>query len=227
LYNPVRLREEEAMGYRLQQWQARAIVRWGRRLLLSGLALGIMPSLTVTSFAVESLTQRDRETIASSENQHIRPPMQCPSELEELLPLLLRDLPSYANRVNQRAYPLSWRTPNNIPGYVLLATRPELAPLPLVSREYTPLREDDTTQIFFTTLERQYIPSTSVQLQHHHWAFLTQTPRGWRLVFMFSAIADVPANEPSTPPQDTSQGVIAQAMRLWLRDCQAGSIQPF
>ncbi|WP_416669947.1 hypothetical protein [Egbenema bharatensis] len=215
----------------LQQWQA-AIVRWGSRLLLGGLALGIMPSLPVTSFAGESLPQRDRGTIASSETQrtmetqYIRPLMQCPNELEELLPLLLRDLPSYANRVNQRAYPLDWRTQNNIPGYVLLVDRPELEPLPLVSREYTPLREDDTTQIFFTTLERQYVPNTSVRLQHHHWAFLTQTTRGWRLVFLFSAIGNVPANEPSTPPQDSSQGVIAQAMRLWLRDCQAGSIQP-
>ncbi|PSB21424.1 hypothetical protein C7B76_05110 [filamentous cyanobacterium CCP2] len=164
--------------------------------------------------------------MARPENpQYIRPSIQCPSELEELLPLLLRDLPSYANRVNQRAYPLDIRT-GNIPGYVLLATRPDFEPLPLTSRAYTPTQEDDTTQIFFTTLERQYVPNASVRLQHHHWAFLTQTTRGWRLVLMVSAIDNVPADEPPTPPHDSSEGVIAQAIRLWLRDCQAGSVAP-
>jgi hypothetical protein len=194
-------------------------------LLIGGLSTGIMPSLVAAA-----LPQREPDSIARPELQPIRPLMQCPNDLEALLPLLLRDLPGYANRVSQRAYPLGWRTQSTLPGYVLLASRPEFEPLPLAVRAYTPLQEDDTTQIFFTTLERQYVPASSVRLQHHHWAFLTQTPRGWRLVFMFSAIDNVPDNvpvhEPPTPPHDSSQGVVAQAMRLWLRDCQAGSIDP-
>ncbi|GAB4384164.1 MAG: hypothetical protein Kow00121_47260 [Elainellaceae cyanobacterium] len=162
---------------------------------------------------------------ASAEPDFIRPPADCPSDLEALIPLLLRDLPGYANRVNQRAYTLE--SPANIPGYVLVAGRPEYEPIPLESRQYIPQQEGDTTaQIFFTTLERQYAAGKAVQLQHYHWVFLTQTSSGWRLVMMFSTIGDVPADEPPTPPQDTSQGVIAQAIRLWLRDCQAGSIAP-
>jgi hypothetical protein len=42
---------------------------------------------------------------------------------------------------------------------------------------------------------------------------------------MFSRIGDALANQPPSPPQDTSQGVIAQAIRLWLRDCRAGAIE--
>ncbi|NJR66863.1 MAG: hypothetical protein HC772_18640 [Leptolyngbyaceae cyanobacterium CRU_2_3] len=64
-----------------------------------------------------------------------------------------------------------------------------------------------------------------MELQHYHWLFLTPTENyGWRLVLMFSSLGNAPANQPPSPPQDTSQGVIAQAVRLWLRDCRAGSI---
>lgn len=194
--------------------------------LMSGLLVGGLPSV-----AGELIPQRGNGAIVrQAEGEYIRPLVQCPSDLDSLLPMLLRDIPSYANRVSQRAYPNNFRiqdTPGYVtPGYVLLATLPEFEPLPLASREYTPLQEDDTTQLFFTTLERQYVPGQSVQLQHYHWLFLTQTAQGWRLVLMFSRVGDIPANEPPTPPYDSSQGVIAQAIRLWLRDCQAGSVAP-
>jgi hypothetical protein len=167
----------------------------------------------------------NRAIVRQTPEEYIRPLIQCPSDLDNLLPLLLRDIPSYANRVSQRAYPTHLRLPNT-PGYVLLASLPDFEPLPLISREYTPLQQDDTTQLFFTTLERQYVLGQAVQLQHYHWVFLTSTTQGWRLVLMFSRVGNLPANEPPTPPHDSSQGVIAQAIRLWLRDCQAGSIVP-
>ena len=31
---------------------------------------------------------------------------------------------------------------------------------------------------------------------------------------------------PPTPPRETSEGIIGQAVRLWLRDCRAGAIYP-
>jgi hypothetical protein len=157
----------------------------------------------------------------------IRPPAQCPADLPTLIPLLLRDLPSYANRVSQRAY-TDFRTAD-LPGYVILADRPEYTPLDLNpeslnSATASPIAEDQPAQIFFTTLERQYVSGKPVSLQHYHRVFLVETEEGWQLSLMFSTIGDYPADQPPTPPQDTSQGVIAQAIRLWLRDCHVGSV---
>lgn len=151
----------------------------------------------------------------------LRPRLTCPARLEDLMPLLLRDLPSYANRVNQRAYPSG--NPDT-PGYVLIAGQPDYQPLSLAAGAKVP-KVEGTPQIFFTTLERQYVAGKPVRLQNHHWLFLTPTAeQGWRLVLMFSAIEDYPSDRPPAPTIDASQGVIAQAIRLWLRDCQAGSL---
>jgi hypothetical protein len=148
--------------------------------------------------------------------------MECPTELESLMPLLLRDLPSYANRVSQRAY-TRYRT-TEVPGYVLLAGRPEYEPLTLGPGEYQSTTESQVPQVFFTTLERQYLSGQAFRLQHYHWLFLTRTESGWRFVLMLSTLGDAPAEEPPTPPQDSSNGVIAQAIRIWLRDCETGNI---
>lgn len=152
----------------------------------------------------------------------IRPKTTCPDQLEAVMPLLLRDLPSYANRVSQRAY-TNYRT-SEVPGYVLLAGRPEYEPLTLAAGEYTSATESEVPQVFFTTLERQYFSQDAFRLQHYHWLFLTQTESGWRFVLMLSSVGNFAADEPPTPPRDSSQGVIAQAIRLWLRDCEAGSL---
>jgi len=152
----------------------------------------------------------------------IRPPTQCPTHLLTLVPLLLRDLPSYSNRVSQRAY-TAFRTAD-LPGYVIVADRPEYDPLSLNSETATPASKDQPSQVFFTTLERQYVSGKPVSLQHYHRLFLVETQNGWQLSLMFSTLGNYPTDQPPTPPQDTSQGVIAQAIRLWLRDCQAGSV---
>lgn len=158
-------------------------------------------------------------------SSYIRPRTACPARLEDIVSLMLRDLPSYANRVSQRTA-LS-DNPADSATYVLLAGRPEFEPLTQGPGEYLPAPESDLPQVFFTTLERQYIHDRPVTLQVFHWLFLTQTRIGWRLVLMQSAIGQAPNPvnpEPPTPPQDSSQGVIAQAVRLWLRDCEAGSV---
>ncbi|HEY9660034.1 MAG TPA: hypothetical protein V6C65_16375 [Allocoleopsis sp.] len=181
----------------------------------------IEPALALSHLGGDRIARRE----AASDSAPRR--TVCPSDLDELVPLMLRDLPSYANRVSQRAYTTDIRNGNNnIPGYVLLAGRPEYEPLQIASRGYIPFAPNDTSQVFFTTLERQYTEGKSVNLQNFHWVFLTHTDTGWRFVISFSALNDDPANQPPTPPQDSSQGVIAQAIRLWLRDCAAGSIDP-
>lgn len=153
----------------------------------------------------------------------------CPTDLETLVAQMLTALPGYANRAMRRARP---RTVD-ITTYVLVAGRPEFEPLPLSPGRSTsapssleqiegvPHRSQDPHQVFITTLERQYVGQQVIQLQHYHWLFLTQTEEGWRLAMMFSRLGPYPASQPATPPQDSSNGVIAQAIHTWLRDCRA------
>ncbi|HEY9639312.1 MAG TPA: hypothetical protein V6C57_02450 [Coleofasciculaceae cyanobacterium] len=197
-----------------------------------GWMLGVLGALVGCS----SLLTSPADAAAS---KPIRQAIACPAQLQDLMPLLLRDLPSYANRVSQRAYERD-RNPD-VPGYVLLTGQPDYQPLPLVAGEQLAgeqLPPADSAigkssqgqaappQVFFTTLERQYVGGKAVELQHYHWLFLTPTEsHGWRLVLMFSRIGNVLADQPPSPPEDASQGVIAQAIRLWLRDCRAGAIE--
>ncbi len=201
-----------------------------------GLLFGLLGSLAQLPAAATPDRLASRSRAGSPAEQpapsHIRQPVECPSQLEALMPLLLRDLPSYANRVSQRAYSNQLRATANppavIPGYILLAGRPEYQPLSLAAGEYRSVSESEVPQVFFTTLERQYFSDQAFELQHYHWLFLTPTesgnPPGWRLVLMLSSLGDEQGDEPSSPPRDSSQGVIAQAIRLWLRDCKAGSV---
>jgi hypothetical protein len=145
--------------------------------------------------------------------------------IEALTNQLLHDLPNYANRAIQRARPhLLSKTPN-VYSYVLVAGKPEITPLPPQQDEYSSLeQQQDVKQVFFTTLERLYVSGKSIDLQQFHRLFLTKTNTGWRLVMMFSQTGYYPANKPPTPPQDTTNGDIAQAINTWLRDCRAGSL---
>ena len=150
----------------------------------------------------------------------------CPKDVETLTEKLLLDLPSYANRISQSARRLN-RTVD-IYSYVLVAGRPEFAPLTLGPGEYNPADStgpQQPQQVFLTTLERQYTAGKAVELQQYHWLFLTQTSSGWRLAIMFSRTGTYPSKRPPTPPRDSSDGVVAQAIRTWLRDCQGGAIQ--
>ncbi|MBF1990429.1 hypothetical protein [Fischerella thermalis] len=147
--------------------------------------------------------------------------------LEILTTQLLQDLPSYANRVIQRARRFGRKT--DIFSYVLAAGRPEFTPLPLnltgeIPKElkYT---EKDVKQVFFTTLERQYIGKKAVELQQFHWLFLAKAENGWWMVMMFSRTGSDLKQNPPTPPQDSSHGVVAQGIQTWLRDCRAGDVR--
>lgn len=151
-------------------------------------------------------------------------PTSCQKQdVETLTARLLQDLPSYANRASQSA---RFSRTTDIYSYVLVAGRPEFAPLTLGPGIYSPDPATGTQQpqqVFITTLERQYTAGKPVELQQYHWLFLTQTSNGWQLAMMFSRIGTYPAGRPPTPPRDTSSGVIAQAVRAWLRDCAARS----
>lgn len=141
----------------------------------------------------------------------------CPRDIQELTAQLLRDLPSYANRIYQQY---------GVPGYVLVAGRPEFQPLPLGPGQLATVPQTLTDpkgpqQIFITTLERHYEGTKAVELQQYHWIFLAQTDSGWRLATMYSIIGPYPAGYPPSPPQESSDGSIAAAIQIWLRDCRS------
>ena len=151
----------------------------------------------------------------------------CPTEFEPLVSLMLRDLPSYSNRISQR---LSRRDRViNLTSSMLLTSPPDFQPLPLGPGGTQSSSNPETSglrQVFFTTLERQYTAGKPVQLQRYHWVFLTQTVSGWRLALLYSRTGPYKPNEPISPPEDSSQGGTAQAIRTWLRDCHIGRIRP-
>ncbi|MBF2078314.1 MAG: hypothetical protein IGR76_07295 [Synechococcales cyanobacterium T60_A2020_003] len=191
----------------------------------SGLGLLGATALTLSLLNPAIAAQSPEES--DTDPQFIREAIACPTDLEDLTAMLLRDLPSYANRVNQRWYELDDHGAQ--PGYVLLASQPEFEPLTLGPGSYAPsesAKDDDIRQVFFTTLERQYVADGAVSLQYHHWLFLTYADQRWWVVTLMSQLADFPDGQILAPPEDTGQGVVAQAVRLWLRDCQNRAVEP-
>ena len=82
------------------------------------------------------------------------------------------------------------------------------------------------TQIFISTLERQYTGLQSSQLQQFHWLFLAQTRQGWRLVNIYSRTSGFPtANTAISPPIESSKTVVGEAIRIWLNDCYLGKVR--
>jgi len=171
----------------------------------------------------------------------LRSPTDCPTTAEALTELLIRDIPNYTNRVLQRtvaALPNSEPDAQEIgsllrrepyrPSYVLIAGRPELEPVNLHEYAFTtePESGGPLTQLFFTTLSRQYSGLSVNEVQEYHWLFLSQAYDGWRLAFMFSAVDDVETVRSPTPPRENSEGSVGQAVQLWLKDCRAGAISP-
>ena len=189
---------------------------------LAGIGLGLMlvGSIALPSIAATSETKAPERS--RSTPSYIRPRVTCPTELETLTPAMLRDLPSYMNRQYIRVVA---RRVESI-SYAIAASQPEFMPLPAESSEYTNPIDKNLHQVFFTVLERQYFGKRVTEFQHYHWLFLTQTIDGWQVALMFSRFGGYPTEQqPLTPPKDSSQSLTAQAVRLWLRDCRAGSVK--
>jgi hypothetical protein len=148
--------------------------------------------------------------------------MACPTNVADLTPLLLRDIPSYANRMIVRGrQTVELR---DLPS-VIVAGRAEPEPL-TVESDLAP-NDPKLEQLFFTTLGRQRVADRLVESQQFHWLFLTQTSTGWQLTMSYTRTGSYPkADQAITPPRESSQGVIGQAVTRWLRDCNAGSIRP-
>ncbi len=144
----------------------------------------------------------------------------CPTTIEPLAKLLVRDLPSYANRTA-----LKNGTRFQVPemSQVIIASQANLEPLQLPGVQHP--SDPNLHQLFITTLERQTFNQKTSKFQQYHWLFLVQTREGWKLSQSFSRISPYPLVSRITPPHESSQGITAQAIKIWLRDCQAGVIR--
>ena len=189
----------------------------------------------------------NREMEAPRPSAPLRPSTACPSDLETLSQLLIRDIPNYTNRVLQRSvavipkYDRSDSTESSgqliqegrRPSYIIIAGRPELEPLDLSEYAITtdPAAGGQIEQLFFTTLARQYSNNRlsgvrANEVQSYHWLFLAEASDGWWLAFMYSQIDDPDTPRAPTPPRESSTSAVGQAVQIWLRDCRAGDIRP-
>jgi len=176
----------------------------------------LISAVATPTLAVNFVTNHTNSINASGYDLLVRSP--CPADLETLVDRLLQDLPSYANRVIVRSgFSPKTSTP---PGYalpqIILAGRPEFEPLPLNSGDALP---ENANQVFITTLERQYRGGKRLEIQQYHWLFFTKTEKGWELAKIVSRFGTAADIRPLLG-QD-SQSEIAEAIRLWLRDCHA------
>ena len=176
----------------------------------------LISAVATPTLALNFVTNHAHSINASRYDLLVRSP--CPADLETLVDRLLQDLPSYANRVIVRSgFSPKTSTPA---GYalpqIILAGRPEFEPLPLNSGDALP---ENASQVFITTLERQYRGGKPVEIEQYHWLFFTKTENGWELakiVSQFGTAADI---RPLLGQDSESE--IAEAIRLWLRDCHA------
>jgi len=176
----------------------------------------LISAVATPTLAVNFVTNHAHSINASRYGFLVRSP--CPADLETLVDRLLQDLPSYANRVIVRSgFSSKTSTP---PGYalpqIILAGRPEFEPLPLNSGDALP---ENASQVFITTLERQYRGGKPVEIQQYHWLFFTKTEKGWELAKIVSRFGTAADIRPLLGQDSESE--IAEAIRLWLRDCHA------
>ncbi|MEH2191189.1 MAG: hypothetical protein V7K98_00765 [Nostoc sp.] len=226
----MKLRVSEKLGDRVQGVREKNFVSSLKKnyswLLACGFWVLVSNSFTYPAFSI-NLTPKP-SLLAERENINDGAKSFCSDQnLETLTIQLLQDLPSYTNRASQRARRLSRKS--DIFSYMLVAGRPEFTPLPLNLEEYSADTfksfASGVDQVFFTTLERQYIGKKAIELQEFHWLLLTRTTTGWRLVMMFSQSGSYSKEQPLSPPRDSSNGTVAQGVNTWLRDCQAGSVR--
>jgi hypothetical protein len=151
-----------------------------------------------------------------------RPTYQCPTTLPKLTELMVRDLPSYANRSEQRQ-----RSKINTANYTnyLTAGRPEIADQLIENPEYRPTKPTTAPlQLYLSTLEKRYVGKSFTELQQFHWLFLAKGKQDWYLVAMYSRQGQI-TGEP-LPPVESLQSPVGDGVKIWLRDCNAGRIQP-
>ena len=167
-------------------------------------------STTAQTISIEGLYQK---------NLLARQNSSCAHDLGSLSSSLVDNLPDYGNRIIQRTQTAHRNL--DINNYIVVAGKPEQENLGLPQFKYNQVTDKNIHQVFFTTLERQYQGKKVTERETYHWLFLTRVKDQWRMVTMFSRFGSTKLNNIPSPPQDSSQGIIGQAVKLWLRDCNA------
>jgi hypothetical protein len=148
----------------------------------------------------------------------------CPADVNSLTSLLIRDLPSYANRLIQRRR----KRTDELYSSLVTVGKPDFRSIEITSREY-PARfpQSAPTQVFITTLERQYTGIKSAEIQQFHWLFMAKTRFGWRLSNIYSrtSIGKLTADAPIAPPTESSRTIVGEAISIWLNDCYLGKVK--
>lgn len=147
----------------------------------------------------------------------------CPDDVKQLASLMLKDLPDYSNRVIQRSQTLNRKA--GIRTYIITAAQAEFEPLELPRIQYSAIDHKQPEQLFFTVAEKQYHNQEVKTIQTYHWLFLTQTKTGWQEVMMFTRFGNSQSETFPTPPRESTNGIIGQGVKLWLRDCRAGTVR--
>ena len=151
---------------------------------------------------------------------------QCPQDLETLANLLTADISDYGNRVIQKSSIFSHEL-DFLPTYIITASKAELEPLSASESTLQTSNNDNIKQIFFTSLERQYSNSqTVIEAENYHWLILINQNGQWQLVESFTRFG-YPNSEKKviSPIRNSTNGVIGQAVKLWLKDCHAGTLR--
>lgn len=152
----------------------------------------------------------------------------CPEDPETLMALMLRDLPSYANRVLRRSRILD-NPDDDYDRSIILAGRPEFQPLSLSPISVSQVGElappEPPQQVFFTTLELIQNEDRLYRVQSYYWLFLSKTDSGWRLSLLYMRLGSANEERTALPPRENSNGIVGQAVKLWLRDCRNGAIR--
>jgi hypothetical protein len=194
-------------------FKAIAMIFFSRCLLL--ISCSLLSAIAFFSVFATSVNGKTTERVSQATAKS------CPRDLADLTTNLIQNIPDYSNRVIQRTQNRHQNA--NIETYVIAAGRPEIEPLNLPQINYSATNDKTPQQIFFTTLERQYFNNQKIERETYHWLFVTLADNGWYLVTMFSRFGNATKNTPPTPPQESSNGIIGQAVSLWLRDCRNDS----
>ena len=151
----------------------------------------------------------------------------CPEDIADLANLLTSSISEYGNRVIQKTSMYSHKL-DFFHTYMITAGKPEIEPLSFKPfQSSTENHPQDVEQIFFTTLERQYSKNkTIIETQNYHWLIMTKTTEEWKLVMAFTKFG-YPQEDKfiTSPPRDTTNGIIGQAVKLWLKDCHYGTLR--
>ncbi len=173
--------------------------------------LGVLPQLVLSHTLL--LTQQNNSPSTTNKSQ-------CPQDISQLADLLVNDISNYGNRILQTSRK-SLTKPDILPTFIVTASQPDLQPLIIKQRQYQNQKSSEIEQIFFTTLEREYTNNNQIiERQNYHWLLLTTTDKGWTMVMLLTRFGSINDDYLPTPPRDSSNGVIGQAVKLWLRDCQ-------